>query len=340
MNPATDLQKKKIEFAKLYSKCFKNAVKEIDECYHPSCSEKSINSHLLQKNGILSSIAPDKHLWELGINHFKEPIFSFERKGINKIFSFNCFCNKHDTELFKKIETEKIDFSDYETGLLFSLRSLYNEIFRKEVVIKTNKCLIKTLPEKFNNPIFKEETRQQELGLKDLKHIEDDVWNDLQNNTQTYVFESREIEKIEFCVSSFYNYDTTEEMQKYIRENNKEMDRVAEIFINCFPQEENSILLMGYNKKDEEKVKGYFYTFFKEKEKKVQRKITNLALFNCETWVASDKFYEQNVEGIEEIFSDAVNFSNRNLNERRTFDLNFFKADFKDKFKIWKKNVG
>jgi len=336
----TQEQKRKIEFAKIFSKCFNKAIKNLNVCYHPKCTKKSINSHLLQKNGILSKIAPDKHLWQLGINHFKEPIHTFERKGINQIFSFNCFCNHHDTDLFKNIETEKIDFSDYETGLLFSLRSLYNEIFRKEVNIQTNKCLIKEVPKTYDNPSFKESTRQEELGLKDLQHIENDIWNDLENDTQSYVFESREISKMELCISSFFNYDTTNEMHRYIRENGKEMDRVAEIFINCFPQEDKSILLMGYNKKDEDKLKGYFYTFFKEKEKKVQRKITNLALFNCETWVASDDFHKINVVGIEDIYAKAVEFAVQNTNERKTFDLNFFEANFKDKFKRWAKNFG
>ena len=124
--------KEQIKFAKLFHDCKKKAVKEIKTCYHPECNEKSINSHILQKNGILSSIAFDNHLWEHQINHFKEPHFYFKRTGINEIFSFKCFCENHDNQLFKKIESKNIDFTDYESLLLFTLRTIYNENLEKK----------------------------------------------------------------------------------------------------------------------------------------------------------------------------------------------------------------
>ena len=206
--------KEEIEFAKLYKTYSEQSKASIKTCYHPNCSESSINSHILQKNGILSSIAShDRHLWELKIDPFNSLHYCFTKTGINEIYSFNGFCKYHDTELFKNIEQKEIDFNNYKSCILFSLRTLYNEIFRKQVVLRTSYHFIKTLPEKFNNLDFLEHIRQENLGLQDLIQTEKDIWNDLNNDSESFVFEYRVLERIEICVSSFYNYDTSVEMQ-------------------------------------------------------------------------------------------------------------------------------
>lgn len=334
------MDKEQVKFAKLFHDCKKKAVKEIKICYHPKCNKNSINSHILQKNGILSSIATDNHLWEHQINQFKEPHFYFKKTGINEIFSFNCFCKEHDNQLFKKIESDKIDFKDYESLLLFTLRTIYNEKFRKEVNIRMFELMIEKgdlRPEQ--KAFMNSHIAQEKLGIQDLKANETDIWVDLNTNSQTFVFEVRELNLIEMCLSAFYNYETTLEMNAYKIKYGKDMERISEIFINLFPHNDKSILIMGYNKKDEIKVKGYFYTFFKESEKRVQRKITNLFLFACETWVISKSFYESRIKGIEDVIAFATEYSTNNMNERQSFPLNFCSNNFKSDMRKWKKNV-
>ncbi|CAM3144143.1 hypothetical protein [Flavobacterium frigoris] len=326
----------KIKFLKFFHDCKKNAIKRIVKCYHPNCNEKSINSHILQKNGILSSIAKDNHLWEHILNQFKEPHFQFKRTGINEIFSFNCFCQKHDSELFKIIETENINFNDYKSCLLFTLRTIYNEKFRKEVNIDIYQNMLKSeLTENFDREFLQLTLEQEKLGLNDLILNENDIWNDINQNTESYVFEVREISKIELCLSAFYNYETTFEMNLYRFKYGKDMERISEIFINLFPYKDKSVLLMGYNKKDEKSVKGDFYTYFKESEKRVQRKLTNLFLFACETWVISEKLYFSKFKGIENIIAFASKYSTENYNERQTFALNMFSENFKTEMQKW-----
>lgn len=326
----------KIKFSKFFHETKKMAIKSIVNCYHPECNEKSINSHILQKNGILSSISKDNHLWEHILNHFKEPHFQFKRTGINEIFSFNCFCQKHDNELFKTIETENVDFKNYKSCLLFTLRTIYNEKFRKEVNIKIyESMLISELYKESNIEFIELALEQEKLGLNDILQNEDDIWKDLNENTQSFVFEFREIEKIELCLSAFFNYETTMEMNLYKYQFGKDMERISEIFINLFPYKNNSILLMGYNKKDEKSVKGYFYTYFKESEKRVQRKLTNLFLFACETWAISEKLFDQKFKGIEPIIAYASKYSINNYNERQNFALNMFLENFKVEMQKW-----
>lgn len=325
-----------IQFSKFFHETKKAAIKSIVSCYHPYCNEKSINSHILQKNGILSSISKDNHLWEHVLNQFKEPHFQFKRTGINEIFSFNCFCQKHDSELFKSIETENIDFKSYKSCLLFTLRTIYNEKFRKEVNIKIYETiLVSELYKNKNLEFIKLTLEQEKLGWNDLLQNENDIWKDLNENSQSFVFEVREIEKIELCLSAFFNYETTIEMNLYRHQYGKDMDRISDIFINLFPYKNKSVLLMGYNKIDEKSVKGYFYTYFKESEKRVQRKLTNLFLFACETWVISEKLYTQKFKGIEDAIAYASKYSIKNYNERQNFALNMFLENFKFEMQKW-----
>ena len=74
-------------------------------------------------------------------------------------------------------------------------------------------------------------------------------------------------------------------------------------------------------------------------EKRVQRRLTNLMLFQCETWVVSDKFYKTKIHGIENLFADGTSFSLNNPNERRNFNLNIYKDSFKEDFDKWNKNI-
>lgn len=333
------MTKEEIEFARLYVGCKQSAILNIKTCYFPGCKNESINSHILQKNGILSTMTNDGHLWEHTIDHFNEDTFVFKRRGLKQVFSFNCYCNEHDTSLFQKIEKEEINFDDYESCLLFTLRTIYNEIFRKQVNLKSYECYIQKRPDKFDNAAFKEHLRQESLGLEDLLIIRDDIWNDYINKTESFVFKHKVMPEIGICLSSFYTYDTTNELNDIIKKTGKDPDRTSEIFINLFPYKNSAILMMAHNKRDEKKLGGYFYSFFREKEKFVQRKITNLVLFNCETWVVAENFFKQNIEGVEKIFSKATKYSLNNPNERQTFDLNFYDKNFKEKLKKWEERI-
>lgn len=183
---------------------------------------------------------------------------------------------------------------------------------------------------------------QNKIGLVDLKFLENEIWKDLNTKSENFVFHWKEFSSQEFCMNGIYTYDTTEERNKYISIHRKDMDRLSEIFITFFPYNGKSILIMGYHKLDERKVKGYIMTFFKESEKRTLRKLTNYALFHCETWVCSEKFYKQNFENIEDVFPKLTSYSIRNItNERTIFDLNLFENNFRIKLKNWEnKYVG
>lgn len=336
------MEKEDIIRAKNFVECKNKSIDKIKTCFYPGCNELSINSHILQKTGILSAIATNQHVWEQDINLFYNPRFKFKCTGINQAFSFKCFCNKHDTELFKRIESSEIDFTDYESCLLFTIRTILNEKFRKMVNLEMYQCIYKRGPENINEIFFKSYVENETLGLEDIDFIEENIWNDLLDGTKSFSFNYRDMSPINICLSSFFNYDTSQEMQDHIKNFGKPMERVSDIFINFFPYKNKSILLMGYHVKDEKKVKGYFNMYFKQKQERVQRLITNLMLFNCETWAVSDALYKKQILPIEDLFAKSSEYavSDDFSNERRNFDLNIYRNDFLRQMKRWSKNVG
>lgn len=48
-------------------------------------------------------------------------------------------------------------------------------------------------------------------------------------------------------------------------------------------------------------------------------------------------YFNTKMKGIENLFADATSFSNKNLNERRNFDLNIYSDNFKLKFEYCNK---
>lgn len=336
------LSKEEIEFAKAYKECFNKAVNSITNCFHPECPNKSINSHILQKNGILSSIAPSRHLMWHGVDHFQEGMMKFIKTGINDAYSFNCFCSEHDSELFKPIEQGVIDFDNYRNMLLFTIRTLYNEKFRKLVNIKLYELLVQSHPERYDTMQRKvmNDTRESEkLGLIDLEKTEKVIWDDFYNHTESFNFQHKFMPIQEICMSAFFNYETTYEFQDYLKEHGQHMPESSDIFVNFFPYQGKSVYSMGYEKKNEMKLKPYVNSYFKESEKKLERKISNLLLFRCETWVCSEKLYNQRFKKFEKFFAEAAHFSVGNYNERVNYNLNLFRGDFIKQFNDWKSHV-
>lgn len=131
------MNKKKKQDIKVLQTIFKNARTKKHKCL--LCDEYAINSHLLQKNGILNFISYNNHIIQIKANDFfkadKEGIIDIKEIGINNAMSYPLFCNSHDTNVFAPIETEEHNLNSYRSHLLFSYRSLCAEIRKKK-----NKC--------------------------------------------------------------------------------------------------------------------------------------------------------------------------------------------------------
>ncbi|WP_159478367.1 hypothetical protein [Chryseobacterium sp. 18068] len=324
-----------INKARQYLKCKNSSKKKIKECFYPRCNNESINSHVLQRKGILNQISTDSHLWTFEKDVFKENEFAFKRTGLKKAFAFHCFCNIHDTQLFKEIEVDDIDFTTYKTNLLFTLRTVYDEIYKEIVYANTRDCLLKNENDLFDIDKLKKESENAKLAIDDLKMIVGKILYDLDNDSQQFVFQNRTIPKIGLCVSSFFTYDTSEEIELMERENGSKLERYTELFITIFPFKNDSQLIMAYEKIDTNKVKNYVDEFFQNDRPEIcYQKITNLIIFNCQNKVFNNQFYNEKIKDIEYKYIEATQFmlNEENKNERTLYNINFYSNTFKDDF--------
>lgn len=110
-------------------------------CLHPNapdtCEGKIIKAHTIQKSGGLTRIARDGHVYagkaDLGTLKKTGGVIPFALIGVNEASTFTGFCARHDTELFRPIETEGFVASQ-EQLFLYSYRPFCRELYTKQLV--------------------------------------------------------------------------------------------------------------------------------------------------------------------------------------------------------------
>ena len=303
-----------------------NAKRKTRKCFLPNCNSNSIASHLLQKNGILNRISHQNHLYQVGMDSFKTGMFYFEKIGINKAFSFPGFCNDHDTNLFKEIEKEEINFNDYRTPLLFSYRILVNEIRKKEILIDWFSSNINDFKLKLflDQPYFidlQKGIQGFKQAIKDGDYYLERFYSDINKNTQKFTFLTFELPLIEICASGVFTYETAEEIENIP---DWLWDKpLTDIYFNLLPMKNKSIVIFGFLTEMKEKSLNHINSFKETNDKLSLKMIGDLLLTRIENWLCSYSVYQQlkqNENEIVRITHESVN----SKNERRKLDFNLF----------------
>jgi hypothetical protein len=299
------------------------------KCFVDNCNSKTISSHLLQKNGILNRISYENHLYEIGINPFNTPNFNFQRIGINRALTFPGFCNKHDTEIFKEIETETIDFKNYRTNLLFSYRILVNELRKKEILIdwfesniKNKDLHIHIAPDYFRR--LNGSIKGYKMALNDGKYYLNNFNSDIYQHTQNFSFMTFELPFVEICASGVFNYENSIEIAS-IPENQP----LTDIYFNLLPMDNKSVVIFGVLTEMKNKCWTYLEDFKNSKKDISLKKVGDLLLTNVENWLCSKSVYECLKSKETEIVEEMKKTTKTNI-ERRELDLNLFEyIDYK-----------
>ncbi|MCK5910344.1 MAG: hypothetical protein KAG62_10370 [Caulobacter sp.] len=118
-------------------------------CSHPQAPDacattKIIRAHTLQRNGTLNRIAKDGHVYSAktmahGLATTNGE-FVPQREGLKSASTFLGFCGKHDTEMFKPIETGLLPI-DAKSAFLLSFRAAAYELFEKRAGLRGLKNL-------------------------------------------------------------------------------------------------------------------------------------------------------------------------------------------------------
>jgi len=319
------------EIRNLIEKLKKRAKHAPRKCLFDNCQELAINSHLLQKNGMIDQIAENNHVMELGIDNFIQDVFYFKRIGINDAFSFAGFCNYHDNSLFKEIESPDIDYTDYRTQLLFSYRSVMNEMRKKVILIDFYNRILNSLTLKIylNDTYFeniKTNKRGQQDGINDELHYEKYFLSNIKDSTKRdFKFITFELSKIEICSSAVFTYETSEEINHMMRyESYKQQKPLTEIYFNFLPADDKSIVIMGCLNERISLCWDYIESFITNSQYKSLKKISDLLLCQVENWLCSQTMYQTNLKAKEKDIIKITHESIRHPNERRELNFNLF----------------
>ena len=132
-----------------------------------------INAHSIQKNGQLSTIADDGHVYtvsrNMGTLKRNDGHFALEKHGIGKVSTFLGFCGRHDNQLFSPIDTWPLHPTG-EQVLLYEYRSICRELFVKENTLELIDSQLAALPATSSALEFFEDLKTgTSFGLKNLR---------------------------------------------------------------------------------------------------------------------------------------------------------------------------
>lgn len=309
----------------------KNANKATRKCLYRGCSATAIISHLLQKRGIINSISEQQHVYENSLNAFKKDFFAFKRIGMAEALSYPGFCNKHDTELFKDIESGVLDYNAYRTHLLLSYRALMIEKRKKEINIDwynrilNARTLASHLDKYFIIEIHESIKGEKEV-MQDQQYYEDIFLSDIENDTlRNFKFLYFELPKIEVCSAAVFTYETSEEIAlMQLFQKDKINEPLTEIYFHLLPFLNKSIVIMGCMTKNVDKCWEYIQSYSIGDERSRLKKVSDLLICQIENWVCSPSFYNTYCKSREAEINGLVRFSMKHPNERRQLDFNLF----------------
>lgn len=184
----------------------RKSLKRFQFCLHPnqsSCRGKIKEAHALQNNKIISLLAGnDNHV--IMQDHSKQPlvygtslspivIVPFSKVSGNKATTQSCFCDFHDTELFRVIESGAPNFSpdNEQMKFLYAYKAFIFEYAKQKRLMHIFREQFAKRPSVFTLPENVERYRTQCLRSKEFdpvkKHFDYELLSNTYNGVETCV---------------------------------------------------------------------------------------------------------------------------------------------------------
>lgn len=309
---------------------FKSAYNKQHVCL--LCSDKSINSHVLQKNGILNTISTNNHVVQLKSKDFfsvdETGLLDIKTIGINNAMSYPLFCNFHDTNVFAPIEQEELNLNLSISQILFSYRALCAEM-RKKIINVDIFEKVKDSNHFAGRAEFIEMAKMQieanRMGIDDMNWYKTEFEKAITNteNSSNFVFEKFEFDLIPVSVSAVYSPINPEIHSLGVLQNAGNI--LNYIFINLIPHNGKLTLLIGYHKlKTDDWITNYISSWKNISQKVFENKLTDLLATKIETWCISPEYFSQLNKKNVELFKNYWNDNAMNLRITQTVNFNLF----------------
>jgi hypothetical protein len=296
-------------------------------CHTNGCMSRSSRNHLLQKNGIISQIAENKHVWELRTNRFRiDNYYSLEKIGLGQAMSMYGYCPDCDNQIFSLIEKPIARLPETLTDVCrYSLRPIVHEIRKKEGNLKFLKS--RDSDERANivessSPIFSP-VDETHYGIYSLKSLAS-VFSDGLSESVPISYVLRELPRVEICASSILIHPM---WHKYQLNSNKSdfLSQISTIsrqsfnVINLFPFEDKSILISVTHSESNELSQAFQKIMQQAKITKLTRVVSNMLIAQIEDWAISDKLYSK----LPKNFTEMITYAKLNQSQNFYKDFNF-----------------
>lgn len=307
---------------------------KIKQCIHPNskeCNGQIINAHSIQNNKILNKLSENGHVFMLKPD-IKNCIMDVSAKSEsrNKATTFTGFCKYHDDVVFKEIE--KKNFLKEERQIfLFSYRAFALEYHKKMESTKMIKNIFSKAPKSSINSGLLDIIAGHDLALQDNNKIKE-IFDKSILNEEFDILESIVYEldyEIEFSTTTMFalEYDLEGNLLNDIA--SKEDERMKNIFLNIFPEDGKSYVILSWLKEDRETYKGFKQQIQSLKKEDRILFLNNLIVNNTENIAISPRMWNRWDENIQNelkqqfmldftIFRD---FANNNLLKKTKFNL-------------------
>lgn len=314
---------------KIIANIIKNVHSKKWECIVDGCNEKAINSHLLQQNGILDNVSVDGHLIEYKTTDpftWKKdsPPFEMKRIGKKKAFSLPVFCKKHDTSIFKEIETLPIDLGQYRAQLLLSYRVVCAETRKKQVNVEQFNRFLNAETLSGDIGLDKIELAKQgnEQGIQDLEIIKKLFEDELENETSKFTFKIYKNSFLDIYGSAVFTPIDD------LMTGPEQREPLNSVFIHVIPYNEQTNIIVGYcNDYVDDWIKEYVDSWDGLEEEDFEKKLTKLFTAHIENWGMSPELLDEIKEENLKLFKEYIAMNANNHSPHQQIDFNLFEYE-------------
>jgi hypothetical protein len=305
----------------------KNVKNKTWLCLIEGCTNIAVNSHLLQKNGILNNIADGGHIVELKQKdiykwtHSDSHLLNMEPVGINNAFSLPIFCSNHDSSIFKLIETPPMDFTKYICHLLLSYRVVCAEIRKKETTIELNSRMLKAhtlsgLLDDYPADIIIKGTK---VGIDELNRYKIYFENEINESQGQFVYKVFEYPIIKIYCSACFS------PMKALVKDIDHIEFLNYVFIHIIPHREKLIIIVGYHRNHvSEWVSEFVNQWYNLQSTQLQLCLTNLFATRIENWGMSPSVFQQIPIRTKNMLTKYFQANAQNYLENQHVDFNLF----------------
>lgn len=235
------------------------------DCLHPerhNCNGQTIQSHSIQKAKILRKLAENNHVICPYVRHDADegPQISFDLKGINEASTFDGFCNYHDTETFRLIETNSIDVNNFNHLFLYAYRAVVKQYHSKWIAysLQVDSLKIFDPQDNFVRELMNKMVNSFRIGLEDFKKIKKIFdWCLLNNEFRQNIIYYVRILDYELPISINSVFTPTYDFKGNILNDYALNKTTNNVIVNIFPEDGKTYILFACLKKQSKTLNEY-----------------------------------------------------------------------------------